>query len=1179
MNKLDALNLHLTGRHLIEASAGTGKTYNITLLYLRLLLEKKLTVQQILVVTFTRAATEELKGRIAGVLRECLANWGDYLPDAGFFYNMQQRTEIAEAKVLLDEALLNLDEAAVYTIHGFCKQALTQRAFETGMTFDAQMEVDAKDISLEAVRDWYRRLAVNAHAYKLVENEWSGPESFLNEFANLIYTREPFEYDEVEPAVRDFLTLKENIAAALEANMPTLMAYTDVKGGSQGQDELAQLLHWLKQPADEPPPSIEGAFFKYMTKVIKPLLTPLKEVCDTSNSGPFAQLQKLRAINLAAEAITWCRARISTAKQKRNQFDFNDLISSLHHALHLAPGKDRLRQALQQQYPVALVDEFQDTDQLQFELFDAIYPTQSANVALFMIGDPKQAIYGFRGGDVFAYLNARKLATNHWYMDTNWRSTTELVQGYNQLFSADNEDKADAVFRFGIDYAQVAASNKTEDKPLQQTTTVTDATHHALAFAYFPPHEDYQPKNTKKANPPHTKAFQAVIANWVASEISAVLSGTTRIGARSLCANDIAILVRNKNEAAEIKTALADFGLASVYLSAKDNVFESKEAIALQRLLAGVLELENTRKMMAALSTEFFGLQPNDLASLSEDEIRWENLREQFVSLREQWLNQGLMPMVFALMESSYEPGFDNSERALTNTLHLLELLQTASVEHNLPESLLAWFEAELANPSKASDNELRLESDDNLIQIVTQHGSKGLEYPIVFVPFATYFSKRLKRSLTMTYHHRDNYRASTFLGDNSRIYAWYEEEQQAEDVRLLYVAITRAIYRCYLPVTAFADGHLSPLGLMLNLTNADPETLLEKLTSLQAKQPAAISLSVIEGDSFHPTATTNIVKINLPTAKTKEFQRTLEQQWRMHSFSSLAHWQLRTQQSRVLRDPETSSSLPADLPPSPNVAPGLRFEFTKGAEAGNFLHSLLETISFNAPNWSDCNDVFSAHAHLLKNRNEELIDWLNECLQTRLPCGVSLSDITEERQLKESSFYFTIPRLQVDKLFDCLRAYRQAQDNIGDLPHILPNRNEIDGMMCGFIDLIFEHENRYYIVDYKSTFLGTTFADYQPDAIKSNIEESNYDLQFLIYTLALHRHLRQCIPDYSIEKHLGGVYYLYLRGLQNNESVENSTGIFHTTIPPEIIHWLDQLFLDASQSDHSNITYSGVQS
>jgi exodeoxyribonuclease V beta subunit len=296
-----------------------------------------------------------------------------------------------------------------------------------------------------------------------------------------------------------------------------------------------------------------------------------------------------------------------------------------------------------------------------------------------------------------------------------------------------------------------------------------------------------------------------------------------------------------------------------------------------------------------------------------------------------------------------------------------------------------------------------------------------------------------------------------------------------------------------------------------------------------------------------------------------------------------------------VLRDPETESqsqsqsqsslSMQANTNTDANIntANAIRFEFPKGAEAGNFLHTLLETVTFCEPNWRDCNDIILGHAHLVKNREAELVDWLNECLQTKLPCGVSLAEIAEDRLLKETSFYFTIPRVAVDKLFDCLIAHRTIQRTSDDLPTILPNRNEISGMMCGFIDLIFEHDNRYYIVDYKSTFLGSEPRDYQHERLQNNIESSNYDLQFLIYTLALHRYLRQCLPNYDCEKHLGGVYYLYLRGLKNQQDDDSTskttTGVFHTTISPQIITRLDHLFLDTSQMANNQKNQSEVLS
>lgn len=1199
MNNLDALNLPLTGRHLIEASAGTGKTYNITLLYVRLIVERKLSVQSILVVTFTRAATEELKGRICAVLRSCLSRWGSYSQEDGFFYELQQKTDQTDAIQLLEEALLNLDEAAVYTIHGFCKQALTQRAFETGMTFDAKMEADTLEIKLEAVRDWYRLLAASTENYLLVNKHWDSPEKFLSDFHGLISSRTAFSFTDATDALNDFATTKQNVANELSSHHEAVIAYIDGKCGTQGIDEFHKLTQWLQGSAKQPPPEIDGQFFKYMTKVAKPWLTPLKELCDSSSKGPFAKLEKILAIDLAASAIHWCRKRIAETKIRQNVFDFDDLIYSLHQALHDLPGKDRLKLALQQQYPVALVDEFQDTDQAQFDVFDAIY-SGNPDLALFMIGDPKQAIYGFRGGDVFAYLNARKAAEHHWFMDTNWRSTHVFVTAYNRLFSAQGHPSNDAVFRFGIEYAAVKSSGKADEKPLicginalnhnNNDDNEHQDLHLPLALIYFPPHPDFQNKKAKKDNSPNTKPFQSVIAQWCATEISRLLHRESCVGTEPLTEKDIAILVRNKGEAEQIQKALTEAGHASVYLSARDNVFTSPEAAELFRLLSGILELENSHKMTAALSTPFFGLSNEKLAALTDDEVLWEHYRDTFLSLREQWSHQGIMPMVFGLMESGYQPDQDTRERTLTNTLHLLELLQSTSAEHAQPESLMSWFEEELHNPTATSVHELRLESDDNLIQIVTQHGSKGLEYPIVFVPFSSYYGKRVSKALSYTYHDRTDFNAKSYLGEDSALYQLYEEEQQAEDVRLLYVAVTRAIYRCYLPVTPFGDCHLSPIGLMLRLDNGEPETILQALMKLQADEPEAISLHSTDAIVFTALSAPNVEASAEANTGVQTFSHHLNDLWRIHSFSSLSHRQLRGLPTRTLRDPELENAEPL-LPdqssnampfiespemenPCPSGEQRIRFEFPKGAEPGNLLHSLLETVHFSAIDWMDCEDIFSAYPHLILGRQDELTQWLESCLHTVLPCGISLSQLSEEQTLKESEFYFDIPPLAVNDLFTCLTTHRQQTKSATEplwLNRVtMPTRTTIQGMMCGFVDLIFECDGRYYIADYKSTFLGDNVNSYQHEALLENIESANYDLQFLIYSLALHRYLRQRITNYSPEQHLGGVYYLYLRGLQNSDDVDGCSGIYSTRVDPLLIEKLDALFIESDNIQHS---------
>jgi exodeoxyribonuclease V beta subunit len=425
-------------------------------------------------------------------------------------------------------------------------------------------------------------------------------------------------------------------------------------------------------------------------------------------------------------------------------------------------------------------------------------------------------------------------------------------------------------------------------------------------------------------------------------------------------------------------------------------------------------------------------------------------------------------------------------------------------------------------------------------------------------------------------------------LGENDALLDLHDEEDQAEQVRLLYVAVTRAIYRCYLPVTPFADCNFSPLGLLLRLPNSETGTLLNRLEKLQASAPSCISLQTVADISFdqHPR------KPNLQTttpAKVSQFGRSLVDLWRMHSFSSLAHWQLRSLPTRIDRDPEpnrgSSDTIPAEAINSavintPLTQP-IRFEFARGAEPGNLLHALFETIEFGAENWTDCEEIFATYPHLVLNRRQEIIDWITDCLNTPLSCGHSLNQLRPEQALKESGFYFQMPQVAIQELMQCLEQHRQNQrqksqhqknqypktgESAQGIQVNTVSRATLDGMMCGFIDLIFEHDGRFYIVDYKSTWLGDAFSDYRTTALQENIEASHYDLQFLIYTLALHRYLRQRIPDYDMQTHLGGIYYLYVRGMTTDAEYSASTGIYSVQIDPAVVERLDHLFMQSGE-------------
>jgi len=461
LTNLNSATIPLTGRHLIEASAGTGKTYNITRIYLRLLLERELKVEEILLMTFTKDATQELRGRIDAFIREALNNWQDLCVKDPYFQVIDSRVNpdnVNPNKIefLLKRALLFLDEAAIFTIHGFCQRALTQHAFASGLPFNANMTTNSNELVLEATQDWYRQLAKqNIENFVLVEEFWATPNAFVASFAKAISHRSELSVIDVQTLVRNFTQLAEQAIAALNNNISLLeeglVAHKKPEEQEKRAAELVNLRQWLKtisQCIDEssllaaiaqPMPDylLNGNRHPKAFKVqLSQVLESAKEI-KTHVKNLAKNINKANAYQIVRDAIYQIRKQVKQTKEQLNCLDFDDLINTLADCLQDS-NNTRLAQTLLAQYPAALIDEFQDTDPQQFSILQGIYyqqykqknqsVTNKQENALYLIGDPKQAIYGFRGGDIFAYLNARSDCDYHWLMDTNWRSSPDVVE-------------------------------------------------------------------------------------------------------------------------------------------------------------------------------------------------------------------------------------------------------------------------------------------------------------------------------------------------------------------------------------------------------------------------------------------------------------------------------------------------------------------------------------------------------------------------------------------------------------------------------------------------------------------------------------------------------------------------------------------------------------------------------
>jgi exodeoxyribonuclease V beta subunit len=767
-----------------------------------------------------------------------------------------------------------------------------------------------------------------------------------------------------------------------------------------------------------------------------------------------------------------------------------------------------------------------------------------------------------------------------------------MVDGYNQVFLGDGTN---TVFGYGIPYQSVKAGkvNKKPSNEASNQLSETSDQYKALQFIHFSGEEDVSKQSVRP-----------LMATWCANEIIQLLTnGDDK-------PQDIAILVRDGREAADIKQALLAANLASVFLSDRANLFHSEQAQQLISVLKGILAPEDERYYLNALASGLLGFDAVGLYKLQQDEMAYQNLKFSFFDYRAQWQRQGFIAMAITLMHQHFKIALENKDRALTNLLHLFEILQSASQKFLQPQELLYWFEQQCSLENNANNSDLeaeqRLESDGDLIRIVTQHGAKGLEYPIVFIPFATRHKDPLKfgnKSVSYIEYHNEQGQLCLSLDGDEQSKVAMANEAYAETIRLLYVAITRAENRCYVFTTPFDKYALSPLGKTLQWQAE--QDITQSLQQLMAKSPQTIAVKQVYFDTvdIEVCQLVNPELSEVLTPKVSKFQGKIERDWWLSSFSALSRNLRHGGVSTPDRDTELLAGLGITLTNQTKLL--LRFQLAKGAHSGNLLHDILEHSDFVTTNQSVSNWQESLKWPLVKYgelaagfTQDDLIAWLDEIVATPLiaNCVLSteasdanlaldiqpldiqsldsqflgnrfcLADVGMQQTLRESEFYFPMEEANINALAKLLTDHRNTalvdpNNTYGINPVRLPSYQSLKGMMHGFIDLVFEQEGKYYVCDYKSSHLGDNFEDYNYHALRNNVEQNYYDLQYLIYSLALHRYLQQNLADYNADQHFGGIYYLYLRGMTSVEK-HSGAGVYFRKILLSELTALDDIFL-----------------
>lgn len=1226
---LDVFSCPLSDISLIEASAGTGKTWNICGLYLRLLLEQRLTVDRILVVTFTKAATAELRERIRQRIVDTW-NWlragqpqinDPFIPRLVQAVTENSDLDLEDMLRRLDAARHGFDEAAIFTIHGFCQRALADTPFAAGLPFALELSTDDQALLLAAIRDFWRRHIATAeqslspHLVQSLLDHGDSPEAWApllqrhlaKPLSSCLW---PTEAQAATPPDADDTDLRAAFHACRRAwqdntENTLLQALPALNANSYKEDGVRLAArHWQRylnggQPL-APLEVVEGKLHLFAADFIQ---GKTKKNQTSPSHAFFEAAQALLAARQRLEKNTdlarlWLLRRmldeagesVRREKRQRRLLSFDDMLANVHEAL--SSGQHPwLTAALKQRFPVALIDEFQDTDPLQFAIFDAIYHGDGSDAgSMFLVGDPKQAIYSFRNADLHTYLAARPSAQRQYTLRQNQRSVPPLIAGLNGLFSANPL----AFILEGLNYEAVAAG----DKPRKALRDTSGGTQAALQVWQLPQEEDaYLLRAAAKS-----AALQATAVE-IARLIQAGRDDQITLDGKPLVPGQIAVLVKSHAQGRSVRLALAQLGVASVELS-QESVLSGQDALDLQRLLAGLLEPGRPAMLHAALCTEFMGLDGPGLAQLRLDEAALSALLLRFDQYRQLWLHRG-----FGLMFRRWLDGEEvirrllarpDGERRMTNLLHLAELLQQAEIEHRSPEALLRWLAgARDGQEAEADGAQVRLESDRNLVQIVTIHKAKGLEYDFVFCPFLwDGYQKPDATGEGLEYHDATGQLCIDFRPDakgDENIKAIRRRERDAEFLRLCYVALTRAVQRCYLIAgsyqkLAFGKPSLTESNRsLLNWLVAG-----QSMTHEQWRQHKLSAEEIAAAWQQLAKATPQLVLSPLPLSPGQALaldwlgEESLYcpppppvqgPAWRIGSFSSLNHGDPGAASATETRIEQAASDHDGQVEAAPvqssprlipqDLAPDDILLFPRGPAAGDCLHAVLESIDFTRPEtWDQAiATALIQHSLQLPQLTPEasqaalsamLRRLLQDLLATPLPAGLCLNQLAPADKKVELEFNLPARHLSAQALNTWLTAQGYTLQPLAF--------HDLRGYLKGFIDLVFRHDGRYYLLDWKSNHLGHQPEDYDQSRMASEMSHHGYSLQYLLYSVALNRYLAQRLPDYDYQSHFGGVLYLFLRGVRPHWRLgETQAGVFFTRPPLAQIQELDALLAGGS--------------
>lgn len=1222
-------DIQFQGLHWIEASAGSGKTFTLSSLLVRILLEKHLP-KQVVATTFTRAAAAELKQRIRMRLIEIHQFFKerqgfDDQENIEHFKQLKAEgadplkivllekfsTQVAYACSRLQLVLEQLDELFVGTLDSFSQKLLREFAFESGKIERVNITDQSKQYTEQLIHDVLREWLQQQSQQQVDWFYMSGRLKPTHQYIKIVEDTLNFTsayFKPVQPPkieVDQFLKLRDKLRNLSFAHLSSYYLadgdfFPTVSKTIFRQNSFTVLFEQIIPEAIERILKEDGRhfFLKEFTNARTTLEKFVKNIqdgkvftkkCAEQDATRFytdEALQKLVDVlahtqhmesalvetegYLKYHLCEQVKLRLPALLQQQGETMFAQQIKTLSEALQGEQG-EHFASFVQSSYPLILVDEFQDTNQEQDNMLASIWraPMRYEKGCMIMVGDRKQAIYGFRGGDMLTFIRAYHDVLSkkgHFYrLKYNHRTIQPLVEAVDALFMQHPD------FGEHVIYEPVEAGTR----PHPQLIDGKEQNPKPLRWLHI----------ESEVQPEIQVAWK--ISTLLQQSQQGQLYLSKDHSNTPIIADDIAVLSKNHDGLDKVQFELERLGIR-VNRPSKRSVFDGLLAQDIAAVLIAIMNPYDEKKVKRALLSRMLGYT---LTNLNEFERQTDGLG-QFISvfseIREIWFERHFLAAwqyclrYFDVWRNLVRFESRDNERSVVNLRHLSDLLSQHSGKYQGPKNLLNWYLKQVALPS---DREWELErslSTDAGIQLMTIHQSKGLEFKIVFLLNANGSFREINK--TLNFSTKETINEMTKEVEQQRVIAiddktalseteveQHQSRAQAEQNRLWYVALTRASHRIYAVLNKGKTETTSGVNfwrvqptLFNHISATDEPLLTSKPLPYKEDREVAVELSAIPQPQLklYPRLKTSFSALAQHLTK----QQALDVLATYTNNETAADDEVLVVES--INDIDDVSSNDAEK------IPWIARNFPMGTHAGNFLHEIFEHLDFQDQSSWDLeiyrrfkNDystlkkqVFEKYQALLgdgireQDCEERLIadvkSWLNDILSTPFGNEFMLGQLEPNTYLSEFPFYLALS----DQVFASQRIHQLFQEYDIFIPTL--NSAESARFLNGSIDLVYQSEGKYYIADYKSNFLGEIVQSYTQNEIAKNMSQSSYWLQASLYLVALHRYLKERLQGYDIEQHLGGATYLYLRGMTGQKNM----GVCHWQPSPEFIQRLDAM-------------------